>query len=156
METKELSELVDEEFVTLIESYSNDCSQWTDFTWVDGSRLHEFMVSGGMWMSEEGFALCGRGVQTPEGKHFSNDRFFYYMGAENEATIDIKIGNELVLYTGISEERVERYFDNLLSKEWYGQFSWEEPDDLPYWWPSKEIEKVESTVNNNLPDELEV
>lgn len=33
---------------------------------------------------------------------------------------------------------------NLLSKdlEWYGQFGWEEPDDLPYWWPSKELEKI--------------
>lgn len=34
---------------------------------------------------------------------------------------------------------------NLLRKypEHYGQFGWEEPNDLPYYWPTKEMEKKE-------------
>lgn len=40
--------------------------------------------------------------------------------------------------------RDERFFashrSNLLRKnaEWYGQFGWKEPNNLPYFWPTKE------------------
>ena len=37
---------------------------------------------------------------------------------------------------------------NLLrkDKEWYGQFGWEETDDLPYYWPTK----VDNTVSEEV------
>ena len=110
-ECRELTQLVDSEIVNLIDTFSEWCGDCTDFVWVDGKELHEFMVSGGMWMSDDGYALCGRGVQTPEDQYFSGERFFYYMGAENEAEIEIQLGDEVKLYKGISEERVGRYFE---------------------------------------------
>jgi hypothetical protein len=49
----------------------------------------------------------------------------------------------LVMPPWLGEEKFHAsHRSNLLRKDpkWYGQFGWSEPDDLPYVWPTKDLE----------------